>query len=65
MFSLRTIKQINQNKIFSQFLFSTTNKVSNIKKEIIKHSLLNVSKYGWSESNLKVSANEIGYSNVN
>jgi hypothetical protein len=40
------------------------NSVLKIKEEIIQLSLLNVKKYGWTENCLKVSANELGYTNV-
>lgn len=35
-----------------------------IKEEIIQLALLNVKKYGWTENCLKISANELGYTNV-
>jgi ubiquinone biosynthesis protein COQ9 len=32
------------------------------KEQLIKMSLLNVNKYGWTENSIKLAANELGYS---
>jgi len=52
------------------FKYTTTNAAKKlpekdlfcIKDELIKLSLLNVNKYGWTEQSIKVAANELGYS---
>jgi ubiquinone biosynthesis protein COQ9 len=44
--------------------FCTIDKASHeLKDKLIKMSLLNVSKYGWSENSIKIAANELNYSN--
>ena len=33
------------------------------KDQLIKMSLMNVNKYGWTENSIKIASNELGYSN--
>lgn len=50
--------------------FSTSDKIDDnqqqddliLKEKLIKMSLLNVNKYGWTENSIKIAANELGYS---
>ncbi len=56
------------NMISKRFSNSNSNNnsqkdVSKLKEELIKLSLLNIHKYGWTEQSIKLSANELGYSN--
>jgi len=35
-----------------------------LKEKLLKLSLININKYGWSEESIKHASNELGYSNV-
>jgi rpsU-divergently transcribed protein len=38
--------------------------VSELKEKLIKKSLINVNKYGWTDLSIKTAANELGYSHT-
>jgi rpsU-divergently transcribed protein len=45
--------------------FCTNEKTENqqdLREKLIKMSLINVNKYGWTENSIKIAANELGYS---
>jgi ubiquinone biosynthesis protein COQ9 len=48
-------------KILRRF-FCTKKPVDEMREKLIKMSLLNVSKYGWTENSIKIAANELNYS---
>jgi rpsU-divergently transcribed protein len=43
--------------------FCTNQEINILKNKLIKMSLVNVEKYGWTEHSIKLAANELGYSN--
>lgn len=63
-------KQIFKQKL--NFIFLNKNfikqfcekNVTDLKEKLIKMSLINVSKYGWTETSIKLAANDLGYSNA-
>lgn len=60
------LKLFNRNSSYGKFasrkMFSED--VSTIKEKLIKLSLMNVNKYGWTELAIKVAANELGYTHT-
>ena len=52
------------NYLISRKFTENINSAEKIKEGIMQLSLLNVKKYGWTENCLKISANELGYTNV-
>jgi ubiquinone biosynthesis protein COQ9 len=49
--------------VFKKLFCTNNQKLDNLREKLIKMSLMNVDKYGWSELSIKVASNELGYSN--
>ncbi len=64
--NIKNLYCFKANKAFLTKRFCENTKPSHekIKEEIIQLALINVKKYGWTENCLKISANELGYTNV-